>query len=162
MRPLLIRLGCLAIITYASVGAALMNSWAVTAASGFPLDRTMADMAAAGEPYSAIPGYFYFGFGVLLAVVWGTATLIQRFSVTAPAALSLWAWALALGAPTYLLFSTRNLMSIGDTYYDWNPEAAGSLSVPLYVISGVAFVIAIVFSIVAVAQAGKSARAIPA
>ena len=150
------------IIIYAGVGAALMNSWAVTTASGFPLDHTMADMAAAGEPYSAIPGYFYFGFGVLLAVVWGAATLIRRFSVTTPAAISLWAWTLTLGAPAYVLFSTWNLMSIGDTYYDWNSEASGSLSVPLYVISGVAFVIAVVFSIVAVAQASKSARAIPA
>lgn len=162
MRPLLFTLGSLAIVAYAGVGAALMNSWAVTAASGFPLDRTIIDMAAAGEPYSAVPGYFYFGFGVLLAVVWGTVSLNRNFSISGPATLSLWAWTLTVGAPAYFMFSTWNLMSIGDTYYDWNSDAAGSLSVPLYVVSGVAFVIAVVSSIVAVAQAGKSAHATPA
>ena len=53
MRILLTLLGIVAIVIYSVLGAMLMNDWAVVAASGVPLDTTIADMDSADQPYSA-------------------------------------------------------------------------------------------------------------
>ena len=56
--------------------------------------------------------------------------------------MSLWAGIVALGAPAYFFTSFANLNSVGDTYFDWNAEAAFALEAPLYLASGIAFLIA--------------------
>ncbi len=158
MRLLLVLFGTLTIIAYAGFGAILMNNWAVTAASGFPLEPTMTDMAAAGEPYSAIPGYFYFTIGVLLAITWASLALKRSAPLAGSAALAIWAGVLTPAAPAYFMFSTRNLMSVGDTYWEWNGEAAFALSQPLNIISVIAAVVTVVALVIYVIQDNRRAQ----
>ena len=160
MRILLTLLGIVAIIVYALFGAALMNDWAVVAASGMPLETTIADMHAAGQSYSTIPGFVFAALGLLLGLLWGVTTLFRRTALPNWAAVSLWAGIIALGAPAYFFLSFGNLNSVGDTYFDWNSEAAFALEVPLYIASGLAFLVVVAMMVTAVINA--TARKEPA
>lgn len=139
MRTIFTILGMVAIIAYAVLGAMLMNDWAVVAASGVPLETAIADMAAANQPYSAIPGAVFASLGIVLALAWGVATISRRATVPIWATASMWAGILALGAPAFFFTAFGNMNSVGDTYYNWNAEAAFALEAPLYMASGVAF-----------------------
>jgi hypothetical protein len=143
MRILLALLGIVAIIVYALLGATLMNDWAVVAASEMPLETTIADMHAAGQNYSKIPGFVYAALGLLLGILWGLTTLFRRIVLPNWAAVSLWAGIITLGAPAYLFLSFANLNSLGDTYFDWNSEAAFALEARLYMASGLAFLVVV-------------------
>lgn len=143
MRVLLTLLGIVAIIVYSLLGATLMNDWAVVAASEMPLETTIADMDAAGQGYSTIPGFTFAAMGILLALTWGGTTLLRRTSLPIWATVSLWAGIIALGAPAYFFTSFANLNSVGDTYVDWNAEEAFALEAPLYLASVIAFLIAV-------------------
>lgn len=143
MRVLLTVLGASAIVAYAITGALFANDAEVAAASGLPLDRTIADMAAAGQPYSPAPGIVFAVIGVLLAAAWAFATLLRRTRLAPADAVALWGGILALGAPAYFMTSFGNLMSVGDTYVRWNQEAAFALASRLYLVSGAALVVAV-------------------
>ncbi|MFF5790667.1 hypothetical protein ACFY5D_01325 [Paeniglutamicibacter sp. NPDC012692] len=143
MRIVLTLLGIVAIVIYSVFGMMLMNDWAVVAASGVPLDTTIADMDAASQQYSAIPGFVFAAPGILLALAWGVTTLYRRTALPNWATVSIWAGIIALGAPAYVFTAFGNLNSVGDTYYDWNAEAAFALEAPLYMVSGIAFLVAV-------------------
>lgn len=143
MRTVLTLLGIAAIMAYSVVGAFLMNDWAVVAASGLPLDITIAEMAAANQPYSVIPGIIFAAIGGTLALAWGAMILHPRANLPGWASVTIWAGIVALGAPAYFFASFSNLNSVGDTFYDWDAEAAFALEAPLYVSSGVAALIAV-------------------
>ncbi|MGL3807239.1 hypothetical protein ACSYDW_14185 [Paeniglutamicibacter sp. R2-26] len=152
MRTLLTLMGIAAIVTYSVLGMMLMNDWAVVAASGFPLDRTIADMEARGELYTAIPGFGFAASGIALALVWGLVTIFRPLAMPVWATVLLWAGILALGAPAYFFTAFSNLNSVGDTYYEWNAEAAFALESPLYGASMIAFVVALGSAAVALAM----------
>lgn len=154
MRILLTLLGIVAIVAYSVLGALLMNDWAVVAASGMPLDTTIADMKVADQQYSSVPGLVFAALGILIALVWGATTVWRRAILPNSAALSLWAGIIALGAPAYFFTSFTNLNSVGDTYVDWNSGAAFTLEAPLYATSGFAFLIAMGALAVPLAKAG--------
>lgn len=160
MRILLTLLGIVAIVSYSILGAILMNDWAVVAASGVPLGTTIADMDAADQPYSAVPGMVFAGLGILLAFVWGVTTMLRRTALPNWATVSLWAGILTLGAPAYFFTSFANLNSVGDTYVDWNSEAAFALEAPLYMASGIAFLIAMA-TLAVVAAKAAAAKLLP-
>lgn len=143
MRPAFTILGAFGIAAYAAFGATLMNAWAVVAASGLPLDATIAEMARADENYSAIPGFVYGASGILLALGWAALTLISRVRLPWWASLAIWAAIVTFGAFAYYFFSLGNMMSVGDTFYDWNSEAAWALEMPLYLVSGIAFLVSV-------------------
>lgn len=150
MRFVLIIAGLIAIGTYAAYGAFAITHWAVTAASELPLDVTIAEMQAANQPYSALPGFIFAGAGIVLAGAWALASHIPRFRVTPWASVSLWALILTLGAPAYFWLSFGNLNSIGDTFYEWNSGAAFAVALPLYGLSLLALPVAIGAFILAV------------
>ncbi|MDJ0316045.1 hypothetical protein [Arthrobacter antibioticus] len=162
MRILLTLLGIVAIIVYALLGATLMNDWAVVAVSEMPLETTIADMHAAGQNYSTIPGFVFAALGLLLGLLWGVTTLFRRTTLPNWAAVSLWAGIITLGAPAYFFMSFSNLNSVGDTYFDWNSEAAFALVAPLYIASGLAFLVVVALVMVTVAiKATARKRALP-
>ena len=111
MRVLLTLLGIVAIIVYSFLGATLMNDWAVVAASNMPLETTFADMNAAGQTYTTIPGFVFAAMGTLLALAWGVTTFFRRTALPNRATVSLWAGIVTLGAPAYFFTSFANLNS---------------------------------------------------
>ncbi|MHA7175890.1 hypothetical protein ACX80D_04490 [Arthrobacter sp. Sr24] len=153
MRVLLTLLGIVAIIVYSFIGATLMNDWAVIAASEMPLETTIADMDAADQTYTTVPGFVFAVMGILLSLAWGVTTLFRRSATANWAAVSLWAGIVALGAPAYFFTSFTNLNSVGDTYLDWNAEAAFALEAPLYMVSGLAFLVVVAMMVTAVNKA---------
>lgn len=161
MRILLTLLGIVAIVIYSVLGAMLMNNWAVVAASGVPLDTTIADMNAADQQYSAIPGMVFAALGILLALAWGVMTLYRRTARPNWATGLLWAGIVALGAPAYFFTSFGNMNSVGDTYPDWNFEAASGLEAPLYMTSGIAFLAAVAILVMTVTRAAVHKKASP-
>lgn len=161
MRILLTLLGMVTIIVYSLLGATLMNDWAVIAASEMPLETTIADMDAAGQTYTTIPGFVFAVMGILLALAWGVTTLFCRSALPNWAAVSLWAGIVTLGAPAYFFTSFANLNSVGDTYFDWNAEAAFALEVPLYMLSGLAFLVVVAMMVTAVNKATARKKTSP-
>lgn len=161
MRILLTLLGIVAIVVYALLGATLMNDWAVVAASERPLEATIADMHAAGQNHSMIPGFVFAALGLLLGLLWGVTTLFRRSALPNWAAVSLWAGIITLGAPAYFFMSFGNLNSVGDTYFDWNSEAAFALVGPLYMASGLAFLVVVALMVTAVLKATVPKKALP-
>lgn len=139
---LLTLLGATAIVAYAIYGLLLVNDWAVSAASGLPLAETIAEMDAAGQPYSAAAGFVFAGLGILLAVGWAVMAWIPRRRARGESLVT-WAGVIALGAPAYFFASFGNLNSVGDTFPEWDAAAAFSLVAPLYAVSAVAFVVAV-------------------
>jgi Na+-transporting methylmalonyl-CoA/oxaloacetate decarboxylase gamma subunit len=159
MRTILTLLGTFAVIVYSLLGATLMNDWAVVAASTRPLEMTIAAMDAAGQNYTTIPGIVFAGLGILLALAWGVMTIVRRTVLSNWAAVSLWAGIVALGAPAYFYLSFDNLNSVGDTYLDWNSKAEVAAEAPLYMASGVAFIV--LFAMVVFAMSKATAREKP-
>lgn len=143
MRPPLVTLGVAAILAYSVLGALVMNRWAVVAASGVPLEATITAMTAAQQQYSTVPGIVFASVGAVLALTWGVVTLLPRIHLPAWAAISTWGTILALGAPVYFFASFGNLNSVGDTFYDWNSEAAFALASPFYIVSGLSELVAL-------------------
>lgn len=150
MRVLLTLLGIGSIVVYSFFGATLMNDWAVTAASEMPLEATIADMDAAGQTYTTIPGFVFAAAGILLALAWGVTTVFRRTALPDWGTVSLWAGIITLGAPAYFFASFANLNSVGDTYLDWNAEAASVLEAPLYMVSGITFLVGVAIVVTAV------------
>ncbi|ALQ31544.1 hypothetical protein AA310_04980 [Arthrobacter sp. YC-RL1] len=144
MRSGVVIFGVLGICLQALFGAFLMNDWAVTAASELPLEETVAEMRRAEQNYSKNGGIVFASLGVVLAMGWGFLVSQRRFIAANWAALASWGAIIALGAPAYFFFSFANMNSVGDTFYDWNSDAAFSLEEPLYVTSGIAALIAVI------------------
>jgi hypothetical protein len=161
MRVLLTLLGIVAIIVYSLLGATLMNDWALVAASKMPLETTIADMDAAGQTYTTIPGFVFASMGTLLALAWGLTTLFRRTALPHWATVSLWAGIVTLGAPAYFFTSFANLNSVGDTYFDWNAEAAFALEAPLYMTSGIAFLVIVTMMVTAATKATARKKTSP-
>ncbi len=161
MRVLLTLLGIVAIVVHSLLGATLMNDWALVAASEMPLETTIADMDAAGQTYTAIPGLAFAAMGVLLALAWGATTLFRRTSFPSWATVLVWAGIATLGAPAYFFTSFANLNSVGDTYFDWNAEAAFALEAPLYMASGIAFLVVVAMMVTAAIKATARKRPSP-
>ena len=120
-----------------------MNDWAVTAASGLPLEATIRSMHEANQPYSQASGIIFAALGGALAICWGILVLLPRLKISVWAALLLWSGIIMLGAPAYFFASFSNMNSVGDTFFAWNASAAFSLEAPLYLASGVAVLIAV-------------------
>ncbi|RKS20899.1 hypothetical protein DFO58_1447 [Arthrobacter sp. AG1021] len=144
MRIGVIIFGVVVICVQAFFGAFLMNDWAVTAASELPLEETVAEMRRAEQNYSKNGGIVFASLGVVLALGWGFLVSQRRFIASNWAALTSWGAIIALGAPAYFSFSFGNMNSVGDTFYDWNSDAAFALEEPLYVASGIAALVAVI------------------
>ena len=142
-RNLAVTLGAAVILAYAVLGALLMTRWELEAATGLPIKDTVAAMAADEQSYSVIPGVVFAVTGGLLAIVWAVTTHTAAGRVSGWLSAALWAAIVALGAPAYFFASFGNMNSVGDTFYDWDSQAAFALVSPLYVISGVAAVVAV-------------------
>lgn len=84
MRTAVAVLGMSVILAYAVFGTMLMSSWELSAASGLPLDETIAAMEAAGQLYSVVPGVIFAVFGGVLAIAWTVATLAPAFTLVSP------------------------------------------------------------------------------
>lgn len=143
MRTGVILSGVIAICLYSIFGAVLMNDWAVTAASELPLAATINEMQKAEQNYSQNGGILFAALGMLLALGWGFLTLSRRSGIATWGALAAWAGIIAMGTPAYFALSFGNMNSIGDTFYDWNADAAFALEMPLYVVSGIAALVAV-------------------
>lgn len=141
MRILSLTLGVIAVISYAVCGALTANDWAVTAASGHPLEQTIADMAAAKQGYSVIPGIAFAVIGSALGVAWAIFLLGRGRTLAPWAGIALWSAIIAAGAPAYWVASFGNLMSVGDTYVDWDAQAALRYEAPLYLASALAAIV---------------------
>lgn len=159
MRILLVVLGAAAIVAYAVLGAMLMNNWVIVAASGLPFDDAIAEMRAADESFSPVPGFVFAAMGLLLTLAWATLALSRRVALSTWLTLAIWAGILAFGAPAYFIGSFGNLMSVGDTFFEWYPDAAFVLEAPFYATSGVAAVIAITAVVVDIARVIRRGRA---
>lgn len=149
MRSFLVAAGVIAIVSYAVVGAFMMNDWAVVAASQVPLATVITDMESVGESYSPVAGYVFATIGITLVGVWALMVIKSGESLPAWASVMLWAGILAGGAVAYFVISFGNLNSVGDTYYDWKSEAAWALERPLYQISFAALCVALAAPLVA-------------
>ena len=99
MRKLAVTLGAGVILAYAALGALLMSRWELEAASGLPIKDTVAEMAAADQEYSVIPGVVFAIIGGLLAIAWVVTTLAAAGRVSGWLSAALWAVIVALGAP---------------------------------------------------------------
>lgn len=158
MRAAITLVGLAVVSAYAILGALLMNRWAIVAASGVPLDATIAAMDAAGQPFTPAPGFIFAALGLLLALAAAALTLHPRSNMPHWASIAVWAGILALGAPAYFFSAFANLNSVGDTFYDWNAAAAWALEAPLYLSSGIAFLIAGAALVTAAVSAVMSQR----
>lgn len=140
MKKLLVTLGFVIIVGYAAGGLMLMNNWALVAASHQPLDTTIAAMNAADQHYDVAGGWVFLILGLMLASAWAWITLSgktrsKKLPLQPWLATLIWAAIVALGAPAYFFGAFANLNSIGDTYADWDMEAAAALERPLYLVS---------------------------
>ena len=143
MRTFLIVSGVITISAYAIFGGFMMNVWAVVAASEVPLETVITDMEAVGESYAPMSGFVFAALGIGLALLWALLVVKSGKGMRVWEPVMLWALILALGAVAYFVISFGNLNAVGDTYADWNMEAAWKLERPLYLISLAALGIAI-------------------
>lgn len=148
MRLPLVVLGTAAIVVYSVLGAFLMNNWAVVAASGIPLDATIAELSAAGQPLDVVGGIVFAAIGAMLALAWGAMALLKRGAMPGWAAFVTWCAIVAMGAPAYFFGAFGNLNSVGDVIYGWDSDAANGIAAPLYIVSGVAAMLATVTLVV--------------
>ncbi|MGH3653748.1 hypothetical protein [Glutamicibacter sp.] len=139
MRKLLVIFGFAIIAAYAAYGALLMNNWAVVAASGVPLDETIAEMAAMDQDYDLLGGWVFAAIGIALAASWLVPVVSRGRKLPAWATVGGWSLIIALGAPGYFFASFANMNSVGDTFADWNAGASAALAAPLYITSILAF-----------------------
>jgi len=138
MRKVLVVTGFAMIVAYAAYGALLMNNWAVVAASGISLDETIMAMSAKGQDFSSLGGWVFTSIGIALAISWLVVALSARLRVPIAAIIGSWSLIIALGAPAFFFTSFANMNSVGDTFEQWNADAAFTLEVPLYVASLIA------------------------
>lgn len=143
MRLVLTILGAVIIGGYAVAGALLMSDWAIAAASHRPLAQAIAEMDAADQPFGPQPGVLFAALGVLLALGWAAVVLLPRAGLPGWACVMIWGLILACGAPAYFCLSFGNMMSVGDTFPDWDSEASFALEAPLYIISAAALLMGI-------------------
>ena len=129
--------GAAVIVAYGVLGALLMTRWELAAGSGLPPEETIARIEAAGESFSEAPGVFFAVVGVLAALAWAAATLARATRGSGLGSLAAWGVIVALGAPSYFFWSFPNMMSVGDTFDPWHPDAAFALVSPLYVVSSI-------------------------
>jgi len=141
MKKLLVTLGFLIIAGYSVTGLMLMNHWALVAASHQPLDATIAAMNAADQHYKLAGGVVFLVLGLLLAGAWAWIALSKKLSMKPWLQAVIWSLILTLGAPAYFFASFANMNSIGDTYADWDMDAAAALERPLYLASAAAMVL---------------------
>ncbi|MCS3493746.1 glucan phosphoethanolaminetransferase (alkaline phosphatase superfamily) [Arthrobacter sp. JUb119] len=141
MRKLLAISGFAMIVAYAAYGSLLMNNWAVTAASGLSLDETISEMASMDQNYDSLGGWVFAATGTALAISWLVPVVSAGRKLPAWAAIGAWSLIIALGAPAYFFASFANMNSVGDTFADWNADAAADLAAPLYMASVLAFAI---------------------
>lgn len=149
MRVLITVVGTGVIVAYAIVGALLMNRWEIAAASRIPFDEAVAGMEAAGQPYNPAPGVIFAVAGVILAAGWAYARRATERRASQRWSLGAWGAIVALGAPAYFAASFSNMNSVGDTFYDWDAAAAFAVVSPLYALSAIGAVIAVVGVVVA-------------
>lgn len=147
--------GILAIILFGLWGAVLMSNWAIVAASRIPLSATIDAMGRENQPYSVLPGVLFGAAGATLALAWGRLMWAAHLKVPAWAGLALWSAIIALGGPAYFFASFSNLNAVGDTFYDWDAEAAFAREAPLYLMSATAAVLMVSTIVVALIR-GKS------
>lgn len=144
MRKYWIIPGVILIVAYSVYGMLVINDFAVVAASGLPLEATISQMEAAGQPYSNKSGYLFAGFGILLALVWALMAVLGKFKFSPFASIVVWAGILFFGAPAFFFSAFGNLNSVGDTFYDWNPDAVFAYEWPLYLASALAVLVILV------------------
>ena len=128
---------------YSVYGALLMNRWAITAASGRSFEATVHAAAEHGEGLSSAPGWIFGITGVVLALTWSILTW-RRPAIPDPVVAGVWGLILAFGAPPYFFLSFGNLNTVGDVFASWSPDAALVLELPLYAVSTIALVTAMV------------------
>lgn len=152
-------MGMAAIMLFGLWGAVLMSNWAIVAASGIPLGATIDAMGRENQPYSVLPGVLFGAFGAALALAWGRLMWDRSLKIPAWAGLTLWFAIVALGGPAYFFASFSNLNAVGDTFYDWNAEAAFAREAPLYLVSATAAVLMVSTPVVALIRNKAHARA---
>ncbi|WP_313813268.1 hypothetical protein [Glutamicibacter sp.] len=138
MRYILIVSGAAIVIAYSLYGMFVVNDLAVAAASGVPLETAVAEMKAADQTYSKLDGIGFAAFGILLALSWSLLAAFGSKNFRGPMALLFWSGILFLGAPAYFFAAFGNLNSVGDTFYDWYPDAAFQYEWPMYLASALA------------------------
>lgn len=141
MKKALVTLGLITICGYAVTGLMLMNNWAVVAGSQLELDETIKAMNAADQDYNILNGMVFAALGLLLAGIWAWITLSNRVTTSPWLAGALWSLILMFGAPAYFFASFANMNSVGDTFADWDIEAAAAFELPLYLVSGGALIL---------------------
>lgn len=144
MRRVVVVVAAGVILAYAVAGGLMMTRWEVTAASGLPLAETITQMEAAGESYTAATGIVFAVFGGLLALGWGVFFWRARNRSACWLAAVSWGGIMALGAPAYFFASFANMNSVGDTFADWDMEAASAVVSPLFTASGVGLAVAVI------------------
>ena len=132
--------GAVIVVAYAVWGMLVMNHLGLVAGSGLPLDETLATMESAGERASMVFGYVFAALGVGLAGWWAASSLLKRERGPI-GVLAGWCAILVGGAAAYFYTSNYNLMSLGDTFFDWHQDPLADLQRPLNLTSGLALVV---------------------
>lgn len=153
MRILMTALGAAAILAYAVIGALMMTRWEIAAGAGMPLDEAVAEIQAAGQPYGVAAGVIFAVLGAALAAGWVWLVSSRGSGLPGWAGSALWGGIVACGAPAYFFLSFGNMMSVGDTFSDWYPDAAFAVVRPLYFTSATAAVLVVVACVVGFARA---------
>ena len=163
MRILMTALGTAVIVAYAVIGALMMTRWEVAAGAGLPFEEAVAEIQAVGESYGVAPGAVFALLGAALAAGWVWLMAARGGGLPGWAGLVLWGGIIACGMPAYFFLSFGNMMSVGDTFYDWYPDAAFAVVRPLYLTSAVAAVLVVVALIIGFVSARRGqTRAVPA
>lgn len=157
MRKLLVTLGVAAIVAYSVLGALLMTWWELEVASGVSFDETLTKMEAAGQPHSYLAGIIFAVLGIGLAIAWAIVSVMRLRKFPGWFSPAIWGAIVAFGAAAYFFASFGNMNSVGDTFYEWNADAAFALVSPLYIFSGIGAVIAIAALIIGLMRSGSSA-----
>jgi hypothetical protein len=133
-----------------------MTHWGVTAASGLPLDETIAALRDAGQTYSTAVGIIFAMIGAVLGLAWAALSLATGLRRHPWFSVAVWAAIIAFGAPAYFFASFGNLNSVGDTFWDWNADAAFASVVPLYIASAFAALLCIAAIIIGAVRAARA------
>lgn len=130
-------LGFLAVAAYAVLGALTVDVWAVEAGSGAPLGEARAAMQRAGQTYGIWPGVVFAVAGLLLGAAWAAVGVRNR-TIPAWVLLAGWCGIVMLGSPAFFAAGFSNLMSVGDTFFGWHPDAAWAVERPFHLASAAA------------------------
>lgn len=162
MRTIAISTGMVAVMLFGVWGALLMSNWAIVAASRVPIAASIDAVEVANQPYSVLPGVLFGTLGAALALAWGRFMWAPSTEIPGWVGLTLLSAIIALGGPAYFFASFSNLNSVGDTFYDWDAEAAFAQEAPLYLVSAVAAVIAVASPLLGLLQRMSRARRLQA